>query len=49
MIKTIIKILMRFALAAGAVLAAFTVLQYLSNKKADYVEIYNDDADEELF
>lgn len=49
MIKTIFKILMRLVLAAGAVLAAFTVLQYISNKKGDYVEIYNDDADEEFF
>ncbi len=50
MFRTLFKVVCRLALAVGAVFAVLTVLQHLDKKKADYVEIYNDDGlDEEYF
>ncbi len=46
MFKTILKVL----LALGAVLAAVAAYQYYtSQKKDDYIEIYDDDTDGEYF
>lgn len=51
MFKAIFKILFKLVLAAGAVFAVFSLLQYFNNQQSDYIEIYNDndDMDGEFF
>lgn len=45
----IFKVLLKVLLALGAVFAAAAVLQYFTSQQSDYIEIYNDEPDEEFY
>lgn len=48
MIQTFFKVLFKITLALSAVAALLLTLRVLDEQRADYIEIYNDDLDEEL-
>ena len=49
MIRTFFRVLFKFLMALGAITAVLGVLYYLADKKTDYIEIYNDDDEGDLF
>lgn len=49
MLRCIFKTLFKLLFALGIVAAAVAVFKYLEEQKADYIEIYDDDLDGELF
>lgn len=40
------KVFFKVLFALAAVFGIFALLQYLDDRKADYIEIYNDDEDD---
>ena len=48
MFETMAKMALKILLALGAVFAVLFFLRYLDEQRADYIEIYDDDLDEEF-
>lgn len=49
MFESIAKFALKAALLISAVFAGLLFLRYLDEQRADYIEIYDDALDEELF
>lgn len=49
MIKSTIKVTLKVLLALGAVFAAVAAILYFTEEKNDYIEIYNDEYDGDLY
>lgn len=47
MFKTMFKVFFKIMLALGAVFAALAFIRYLDGRRNDYIEIYNEDDEDE--
>lgn len=49
MIKALFKLILKIALTLGAIGAVLVAIFYISDRQTDYIEIYNDEDEGDLF